>query len=1071
MASTPAGPSTRTHSTSSPRKHNRTQADRQIQRRWIQLIDHWHSSSSSNPSTATQPFGTASRDQLVEEISQHAQTLCRTIKDKTWLLDAFQLGIHAVLFPESRMQEISDQEEQSRVEQLGQQLLQLAIHSVATPYLRSLKEHNAETSRVEAVHKTVDRFEQLSKKLSVAERLRGITESLGLPTLPLALVLEEESSTLLLCLASLPQAAMLVEPLLKAYPWLVQESADVRLAIVAQMMTAGAGGREEHAALAAAGLLIGWKDGKEVSIWQSAQGVQQLTLQQLVGFYSGLLESLRQTKSDAAASALLEVLSEEWQGSDAQTALTQLKTTISFSPGAQQQLQPTFPANQSRFDLSSIQALRNQISTTTTTISTSKQARTQLAKQLLVSNSSSISGQLSQLVDTYDSASMRSFAFAVVAEANPSAEMARLTAAVLYARPAVGGFRLDLDTPKSLLDEAEAVLAQQLKGGKSSEKRDSKLGKALRNALNVDRKSVVPSCQLLTLLAKEDAVGLLGDAQQHVQWLREITALVEGQNDKPEMLDLCWIAAFGGAAHLSRESKAEAENQQKAALDTLVTSFATAHPPPSSLSGRPADRPSTADTSTLRFRAAWDSFFYRTLELCTPLGAFALISQDHATRLLLAQILRTGDVDLFKSLTSSSSSSSSSSSTSTLSPSELEDLVLDVSTSLFDQATVASTRSKDIRLSLSILSSLSVTSTRALAFRNFVEAACRLSSFKIRSPLHPTLPLTPSEIRGTQDKMNLISLLLASQEDAFKSPELVLDLAMRLCSLAPLSVGEKGLVEARTLAMLTESAVAAESFEEASGFVQRLIAQCRQQKTEAGKKVVELGWKSSLQLAKHPNWTDTPGRIRSLGNAMVLCPTEQLGGTLRLWERLQLQLEEELESGGMVFNEGSTRKGGYAGAGAINWAGGGMGDLLSSQTAAAAELVGSAANLLPLSFSPLSYFGSSSSSSSSSSTIPQTSTTTTLKNRDEKEVDERTAKLFDFDNLSGASQSASDKNYVDPTERAVRAARAARDFLGWKGQRSQDAQDGQDASVTSAGGLGGFSFSRGVGWLIGEEKR
>ncbi len=184
---TAPGPST--SAARKARKQNASQSDRHHQRKWIQLIDAWQLSSANAGS-----FGTVSRDELVEEISHHAQLLCRTIKDPSWLLDAFRMAIDAVLFPDTEEGSLEDATELPRVEQLGQQLLQLAIHSVAAPNLNSLKAQNANSTDVQQVAETSEELEQLSRRLSMYERQRSLAHQLALPTLPLSIMLEEPSS-------------------------------------------------------------------------------------------------------------------------------------------------------------------------------------------------------------------------------------------------------------------------------------------------------------------------------------------------------------------------------------------------------------------------------------------------------------------------------------------------------------------------------------------------------------------------------------------------------------------------------------------------------------------------------------------------------------------------------------------------------------------------------------------------------------------------------------------------------------------------------------------------------------
>ncbi|KAJ1029758.1 hypothetical protein NDA13_003000 [Ustilago tritici] len=1048
----PAPPPTAAPSTTTPqptRKSKPSSTDRQLQRRWIQLIDAWHSSS-----VQQQSFGTTSRDELVEEISQHAQTLCRTIKNRQWLLNAFRFAIQAVLFPETPDSE-GDVEEMSRVEQLGQQLLQLAIHSIATPLLQFSKEQNAQGLPKKMMQEALENFERLSKRLSMFERLRGLTGMMGLPTLPLRLVLEEEASTVLLCLASLPQGAELVGPLLGSLPWLVEESEGSRLAILGQLLTAGASGGYDS--LVGSGLLIGWKNGKEASAWSSVKGCKPLPLSELSELYRGVFMTMRdQAKLDTDRDALLDVLAKGWKGADAEQSISELRTAAATTNQYDGQAIKTTTTSSQRFDLDSVQSLASQISTA----GSNREAQKQLAKQILstANDADSIGNRLVQVIDTNDSANVRAFALTTISEAAQSGstgQLASLVAAVLYARPAVGAFKLDLNIPAALLKQAKEVLGQV--GNTKTNDANSQLQLALRGALDVNEKCIVPACQLLSLLRSNPSASLLGQMDMHLSRLRSISALVGGLHTKPE-LDMCWLAAYAGA------SGAEVEPKQRSKLSELVEKFNSAHTPPSSLGGRPGEG-AAVDRDLLKFRASWDAFFHQLLDLCSPSSAFALIPQHDATHLLLSTILRTGDVTLFSTLSTSS--------TPTLPAEEVEELVLEISTQLFDRANAASTRTKDIRLSLEVLSALSSTSTRAKSQREFIEAACRLSGFKVKSIAHPGESITPKEIRETKDKVELVARLLGSQGDAHRSPELVLDLAHRLSSLDPPSntssgKSDKSLIEARVLAMLSDAATASEDFDQSSTLCLRLIQSAT--KSRCNPAVVELTWKSCFQLSKHPGWEDTPQRLTMLGHALSLAPPEQLGGMLRMWRDLDSQLTREVE-GGKEF--GSTRK---ATAGLATGAGssgtrsmGGVADLLG-----AGGLVGSAANLLPLSFSPLSYFNDNTPSQGGGVGMG--------------EVDERTAKSFDFVPVSAASTqhsygdrsrrgegggeagsaSASAGGYVDPTERAVRAARAARDFLGWKSEKHPEDEAGGGGR---GGGMGGFSLSRGIGWLIGDGER
>ncbi|GAK63408.1 uncharacterized protein PAN0_003c1612 [Moesziomyces antarcticus] len=995
----PATASASTAKSSRARASQRSQAVRQSQRHWVQLIEAWRSASRAADA----------RDTLVDEIAHHAQTICRTVKDKQWLVTAFNMAIHAVLLDDS--EDALEAKELLRREQLGQQLLQLATHSVGAPWISSLKGQHADERLIASAEEALGRFEQLANRLTMFQRLHALADKMALPVLPLGLVLEESTNGVLLCIASIPRGAEMVAQLLKSCAWLVEESAPVRLTIAAQMLAAAPPSEEAYAALAKHGMLIAWKNGREESAWQApASKAPAVSLGEWAEFYAKALAMMR---SDSEADVLLDVLARQCEGRDVHDAIARLRSQLASKPsvalpgnGEQQGTPAGGGKETARFSLDAVKALSAQVSLA----ARNKDATAAAAQQLVAEcDVGGVSQRLTALIDSNDGVDTRAFAIEVIAQAaraSASPGLARVAAATLYARPAVGGFRLDLDAPASLVKAAEVVLAQLAGQAHVSTTSQSRLARSLRGALALDAQSVVPACQVLALVSSEESDEELAKSMQmHVRWLRTIGALLAGQGDKPA-LDLCWLAAYGGERRDSagREDH-EAQTQQLVALDSLMDAFGTANAPPSSLGGRPER--AGADAGLLRFRAAWDGFFHSTLDLCGAESALALVSRDKAMRLLLGQVLSTGDVDLFTSLSTGPNA---------LGGEEREQLVLDVSSSLFDQATIASTRSKDVRLALGVLDALPA-SPRATAQREFIDAACRLGSFKLKSIRHAGGLLEPVEMRMTTDKMDLVARLVASQEGVHRSPELVLDLAHRLCGLDTVAAG-KGMVEVRVLAMLADAATAAEDFDAAAAFCQRLVHKAQRPRSGAE---VEVVWKSCLQLSKHPMWTDTAGRIDMLAHAMALCPPTQLSAMLRQWNALDQQLATEIDEGRAVAKKDGARTGGMN-----------------------AGLVGTAANLLPLSFSPLSYFGGAS--------------TAGPKATREDGVDARTARLFDFDAVSGAAEGGS--GYVDPAERAVNAARAARDFLGWKKSAPHDNGAG--------GGFAGFSLSRGVGWLIGD---
>ena len=147
------------------------------------------------------------------------------------------------------------------------------------------------------------------------QRLRALADKMQLPTLPLEFVLGEETNTVLLCVASIPQGAGLVAPLLQSCEWLAAESAPVRWTIAARMLAAAQPAEEAYASLAAHGLLIAWKDGAEASAWQSqASGGKAVSLGEWERFYTQALATMREIRSESDAHTMLNVLAKACQG-------------------------------------------------------------------------------------------------------------------------------------------------------------------------------------------------------------------------------------------------------------------------------------------------------------------------------------------------------------------------------------------------------------------------------------------------------------------------------------------------------------------------------------------------------------------------------------------------------------------------------------------------------------------------------------------------------------------------------------------------------------------------------------
>lgn len=197
--------------------------------------------------------------------------------------------------------------------------------------------------------------------------------------------------------------------------------------------------------------------------------------------------------------------------------------------------------------------------------------------------------------------------------------------------------------------------------------------------------------------------------------------------------------------------------------------------------------------------------------------------------------------------------------------------------------------------------------------RDFIEATSKLCSFKLHA--HPGVPLTPIEIRHSKDRLGFVARLLASNEDAYRHPDMILELVAKL--------GYRGdkLAEIRTLAMISDSSIQAGDFERASEICDRMVKEVEglrrakdverngdgptsaapspnpatptpgsMRKIDVLHEAADSAWRNCFQLGKHEAFDDIERRLRVLGQALVLCPSDKISVLLPVWTSLEEQV-------------------------------------------------------------------------------------------------------------------------------------------------------------------------------------
>ena len=195
--------------------------------------------------------------------------------------------------------------------------------------------------------------------------------------------------------------------------------------------------------------------------------------------------------------------------------------------------------------------------------------------------------------------------------------------------------------------------------------------------------------------------------------------------------------------------------------------------------------------------------------------------------------------------------------------------------------------------------------------RAFIEATSKISSFHITSP--SGILLTPLEIRLTKDRLTLVARILNSTDDAYKHTDVMLDIVEKLGytkseAYVEGAAGSYESAEVKVLAMLTDASLQAEDFGRAASSCERMVEGARKLRLKypphapssshdagqdslrsSAEEAIEVCWHSCFQLGRQSEFRDTQAKLRLLGFALELCPTTSTLNVLGVWRRVEAE--------------------------------------------------------------------------------------------------------------------------------------------------------------------------------------
>ncbi|WVQ94410.1 hypothetical protein IAU59_001489 [Kwoniella sp. CBS 9459] len=262
----------------------------------------------------------------------------------------------------------------------------------------------------------------------------------------------------------------------------------------------------------------------------------------------------------------------------------------------------------------------------------------------------------------------------------------------------------------------------------------------------------------------------------------------------------------------------------------------------------------------------------------------------------------------------------------------VEDVVLSTSKEFYLSADSGNIHTGEMKLAYDCLSVAPIT-PRISTEKSYIEATSRLASFS-------TLSLTPLEIRQTSDPLSLISRVLESSDDAYKYPDMMLDLSSKLGAKDEV---DKGLV----WCMIGKAAERSGDFKRAKQGVEGCVDVVRKYKLKVkrgegvghkrgegsnssssdvrkhhghgsrqdgsegkalltqdqGAKLVEEAWRLSFSLASQAEYSDIPSKLKLISYALEFVPSSSQNEIPNI-----LAVFRKLEDGRIKLDQASKRR-------------------------------------------------------------------------------------------------------------------------------------------------------------------
>ncbi|CAG8473883.1 8152_t:CDS:10 [Acaulospora morrowiae] len=214
-----------------------------------------------------------------------------------------------------------------------------------------------------------------------------------------------------------------------------------------------------------------------------------------------------------------------------------------------------------------------------------------------------------------------------------------------------------------------------------------------------------------------------------------------------------------------------------------------------------------------------------------------------------------------------------------------EQLVIDASREFFDNASSGNMYHGYMKMAYECLRILPVTDSIKYELE-LIEAAHILSEKKVC--YQPGIPIHPMQIRLSQNRLDLIERLLNIHKTAYKEPQFIMELAIKL------GYRNDKVAEIKVMAMLADAALRDSNVSIAYRMCTDLTSVVKKcgDNDSLFASASDIAWKICYEVAKQEDYEDLEQKMTLMGFVLALCPSDQAVDILNLWRKLDYQRRE-----------------------------------------------------------------------------------------------------------------------------------------------------------------------------------